>query len=56
MRKDASVLLGGVASYPRDGIEYSYWKQVCLLGNQLEEAFEVRDTAQNPVVPHTIEQ
>ena len=30
LRKDASVLLAGVASYPRGGIEYNYWKQSTL--------------------------
>ena len=50
MRKDASVLLGGVASYPRDGIEYSYWKQCTLEWLQLEFGDRLRS-----VVEHTDE-
>lgn len=36
LRKDASVLLAGVTSYPRGGIEYAYWKQAALEWLQLE--------------------
>ena len=36
LRKDASVLLAGVASYPRGGIEHSYWRQSTLEWLQTE--------------------
>lgn len=50
LRKDASVLLGGVASYPRGGIEYGYWKQCTLEWLQLEFGDHLRS-----VVEHTDE-
>lgn len=51
LRKDASVLLAGVASYPRGGIEYSYWKQNTLewlrteFGDRLRSVVEHTDEA-----------
>ncbi len=50
LRKDASVLLAGVASYPRHGIEYSNWKQCALEWLQLEFGDRLRS-----VVEHTDE-
>lgn len=50
LRKDASVLLAGVASYPRGGIEYSYWKQSTLEWLQTEFGEHLRS-----VVEHTDE-
>lgn len=50
LRKDASVLLAGVASYPRGGIEYSYWKQSTLEWLQTEFGDRLRS-----VVEHTDE-
>lgn len=50
LRKDASVLLAGVASYPRGGIEYDYWKQCTLEWLQLEFGDHLRS-----VVEHTDE-
>ena len=50
LRKDASVLLAGVASYPRGGIEYSYWKQSTLEWLQTENGEHLRS-----VVEHTDE-
>lgn len=50
LRKDASVLLAGVASYPRAGIEYGYWKQCTLEWLQLEFGDRLRS-----VVEHTDE-
>ena len=50
LRKDASVLLAGVASYPRGGIEYGYWKQCTLEWLQIEFGEHLRT-----VVEHTDE-
>ena len=50
LRKDASVLLAGVASYPRGGIEYDYWKQCTLEWLQIEFGEHLRT-----VVEHTDE-
>ncbi len=50
LRKDASVLLAGVASYPRGGIEYSYWRQSTLEWLQTEFGEHLRS-----VVEHTDE-
>jgi hypothetical protein len=50
LRKDASVLLAGVTSYPRDGIEYEYWKQCAVEWLQLEFGENLRS-----VVEHTDE-
>lgn len=50
LRKDASVLLAGVTSYPRGGIEYSYWKQCTLEWLQTEFGEHIRS-----VVEHTDE-
>jgi len=50
LRKDASVLLAGVASYPHDGVEYKYWKQCAVEWLQLEFGEHLRS-----VVEHTDE-
>lgn len=50
LRKDASVLLAGVASYPRGGIEYGYWKQCTLEWLQIDFGEHLRT-----VVEHTDE-
>jgi len=50
LRKDASVLLAGVASYPRGGMEYGYWKQSVLEWLQTEFGDRLRS-----VVEHTDE-
>ena len=50
LRKDASVLLAGVASYPRDGAEYECWKQAVVEWLQLEFGERLRT-----VVEHTDE-
>ena len=50
MRKDASVMLAGVASYPRDGTEYDYWKKASIAWLQLEFGDGLRT-----VVEHTDE-
>lgn len=50
LRKDASVLLAGVASYPRGGMEYSYWKQSAVEWLQTEFGGHLRS-----VVEHTDE-
>ena len=50
LRKDASVLLAGVASYPRGGIEHSYWRQSTLEWLQTEFGGHLRS-----VVEHTDE-
>jgi hypothetical protein len=36
MRRDATVLLGGIASYPRDGSSYQAWRQATLTWLQRE--------------------
>lgn len=52
LRKDASVLLSGVTSYPRDGTEYEYehWKQCAVEWLRLEFGENLRS-----VVEHTDE-
>ena len=50
LRKYASVLLAGVASYPRGGMEYSYWKQSAVEWLQNEFGEHLRT-----VVEHTDE-
>lgn len=50
LRKDASMLLAGVTSYPRGGNQYSYWKQATLEWLQLEFGSGLRS-----VVEHTDE-
>lgn len=50
LRRDASVLLAGVASYRRDGSEYEYWKRATVEWLQLEFGEGLRT-----VVEHTDE-
>ncbi len=50
LRKDASVLLAGVSSYPRSGKQYDYWKQATLDWLQLEFGTGLRS-----VIEHTDE-
>lgn len=47
LRKDASVLLAGVASYPRGGMEYSYWKQSAVEWLQTEFGGRLRSVVEH---------
>lgn len=47
LRKDASVLLAGVASYPHAGVEYEYWKQCAVEWLQLEFGEHLRSVVEH---------
>ena len=52
LRKDASVLLAGVASYPRHGTEYEYWKRAALEWLQLEFGEKLRSVVEHADEAH----
>ena len=52
LRKDASVLLAGVTSYPRSGIEYDYWKRATVEWLQREFGDGLRTVVEHTDEPH----